>query len=73
MSMHIALPVKVQGQLETALVLYRKAITDIDAAIKSEAWETIHRLQGRRDLQAHTIATIINNCALDFVGKGVPA
>ncbi len=73
MSMHIALPVKAQGQLETALVLYRKAITDIDVAIQTEAWETIHRLQGRRDLQAHTIAAIINNCSLDFVGKGVPA
>lgn len=73
MTMHVALPVKVQGQLETALGLYRKAITDLEAAIKSEAWETIHRLQGRRDLQAHTIAAIINDCSLDFVREGVPA
>lgn len=73
MTIHIALPAKAQAQLETALVLYRKAIADLELAIQSEAWGTIHTLQGSRDLQAHTIASIVNSSSPIFVGEGVPA
>lgn len=73
MTIQIALTSKVQAQLETALALYRKAIDDLELAIQSEAWGTIHTLQGSRDLQAHTIAAIVNNCSPIFIGEGVPA
>ncbi|MFP6365494.1 hypothetical protein VST45_32060 [Pseudomonas aeruginosa] len=73
MTIHIALPSKEQVQLETALALYRKAIADLNSAIESGAWGTILTLQGSRDLQVHTIAAIVNNCSLNFVGEGVPA
>lgn len=61
MTTHIALPSAAQAQLETALLLYRKAIGDLECAIQSEAWGSILTLQGSRDLQAHTIAAIVNN------------
>ncbi|MBC3410066.1 hypothetical protein HU720_01945 [Pseudomonas sp. SWRI51] len=73
MSIHIALPGKAQAQLETALVRYRKAIADLDAAIKSQAWGRIHALQGSRDLQAHTIAMLVNANSPVVIGEGVPA
>lgn len=73
MTVHIALPGKAQVQLETALVRYRKAIADLDAAIKSGAWGQIHALQGSRDLQAHTIAMLVNDSTPALIGEGVPA
>ncbi|MNJ64819.1 hypothetical protein D3C77_607960 [compost metagenome] len=73
MTIHITLPAEAQAPLETALHHYRKAISDLDVAIESAAWGAISTLQGSRDLQAHTIAAIINNCSLNFVGEGVPA
>ncbi len=73
MTIYVALPVKVKAQLETALALYRKAIDDLNSAIESEAWGSVLTLQGSRDLQAHTIAAIVNNHALNLVGEGVPA
>lgn len=77
MTIHIALSSKAQAQLETALVLYRKAIDDLQCAIESNAWAAILTLQGSRDLQAHTIAAIVNNHALStdsrVVGEGVAA
>lgn len=73
MTIHIALPSKAQAQLETALAHYRNAIADLESAIQAEAWGAIHTLQGSRDLQAHTIEAIVNNCSLNFVGEGVPA
>lgn len=72
MTIHVALPTQAKAQLETALLLYRKAIADLDTAITSEAWGHVNKLQGSRDLQAHTIAAIVNNCALSFVGEAVP-
>lgn len=73
MAIHIALPSKAQAQLETSLLHYRKAVADLETAIQSEAWSEINTLQGRRDLQAHTIAAIVSNCSLSLVGVGVAA
>ncbi len=73
MTIHIALPNKARAELETALLHYRKAVADLEIAIQSEAWETIHSLQSRRDLQAHTIAVIVNNGSLSIVGVGAAA
>lgn len=73
MTIHIALPTKAKAQLETALDHYRKALADLETSIQSGAWGEINTLQGSRDLQAHTIAAIVNNCSLSFVGEGLPA
>lgn len=73
MTTQIALPALAKAELETALELYRKANTDLDSAINAGAWGQISGLQGRRDLQAHTIALIINKSTLSLVGEGVPA
>lgn len=70
MAIHIALPIQAKAQLETALVLYRKALADLETAIASEAWGNVNRLQGSRDLQAQTIAAIVNRYALSLVGEG---
>jgi len=73
MTSHIELPAKAQAQLEIALSHYRKVVADLDVAIQSQAWGEINTLQGSRDLQAHTIAAIVNNCSLNVVGLGVAA
>lgn len=73
MTIHIALPSKAQAQLETALGHYRKAVADLDAAINSGAWGKVPNLQGCRDLQAHTIALIVNANSPALVVDGVPA
>lgn len=73
MTTYVALPTNAKAQLETALALYRKAIADLNSAIESEAWGAVLTLQGSRDLQAHTIAAIVNNHTLNLVGEGVPA
>ncbi|CAI8960084.1 hypothetical protein [Pseudomonas soli] len=73
MTIHITLPGKAQAQLEIALGHYRKAVAELDAAINSGAWGTVPNLQGSRDLQAHTIALIINANSPMLVGEGVPA
>lgn len=72
MTIHIALPTQAKAQLETALVLYRKALSDLETAITSESWGAVNALQGSRDLQAHTIAAIVNNCALSMLGEMAP-
>ncbi|MNP81126.1 hypothetical protein D3C76_1794030 [compost metagenome] len=73
MTVHIALPNKVRVEQETALLEYRKAVDDLETAIQSEAWGEVNSLQGRRDLQAHTIALIVNNCSLRMVGMEAAA
>ncbi|MNH30917.1 hypothetical protein D3C79_912360 [compost metagenome] len=73
MTVYVALPTQAKTQLETALAHYRKAIAELNSAIESEAWGAVLTLQGSRDLQAHTIASIVNNHALNLVGEGVPA
>lgn len=70
MTIHIALPSKIQMQLETAIRLYQHAVAALEDAIRCEAWEKIHTLQGRRDLQAHTIALIVNDTPISFVEEG---
>jgi hypothetical protein len=73
MTIHIAVPTKAKAQLETALVHYRKAIVDLNTAIEVGAWGKVHALQGSRDLQAHTIAVIVNSCTLTLAGERMPA
>lgn len=70
MTTHINLPAAAQIQLEVAIRLYRKAIADLDSAINSEEWGRIHTLQGSRDLQAHTIAALVNRTTLSFAAEG---
>lgn len=73
MTVHIALPTQAKAQLEVALVHYRRAVVDLDTAVEAGDWCKIHALQGSRDLQAHTIAVIVNSCTLTLIGEGVPA
>lgn len=70
MTIRIVLPGKVQLQLETAIRHYRRAVAALDEAVQSEAWDKIHALQGNRDLQAHTIALIVNGTPISFVPEG---
>lgn len=73
MTVHISLPATARVQLQAALGRYRKAIEDLETAVIAEAWETLHSLQGKRDLEAHTIAVIVNASSPKLVEEGVLA
>ncbi|PWB34646.1 hypothetical protein DCO48_05745 [Pseudomonas sp. SDI] len=70
MTIQIVLPGKVQVQLETAIRHYRNAAAALGEAVQSEAWDRIYALQSNRDLQAHTIALIVNGTPISFVAEG---